>query len=179
MEHGLNGNERQLLYPIFKWTLPYDKIVCKINTGNVGGVNNSITPTGTPYFSRNVYCADFSADSVSMETKWVFVHEMTHVWQYYHRINVLMSAVGLTIVTLGKYENGYPYNLRPVKKFDSFNIEQQASIVGDYYALTQSGATLYNKDPNPSIVEYFDLIAQLRHSGPPHTPSNADYDGIP
>lgn len=178
MEHRLNGPEKSLLYTVFKSTLPYDRIVCKINTANVGGVSNSITPTGTPYFSSKVYCGDFSKDSVSADIKWVFFHEMTHVWQYYHRTNVLTSAVGIAIVTRGDYESGYPYSLRPARQLSGFNIEQQAAIVADYWIMTQSGMPVYNTDSTPKVSEYFDLIAELRNSGLPHIPSVSDYDGI-
>jgi len=178
MEHRLTGPERMLLYTVFKATLPYNEIVCRINTGNIGGANNSITPTGNPYFSSQVYCADFSKDGVSLDAKWVFFHEMTHVWQYYHRINVLMSAIGLTIVSLGKYEKGYPYKLRPPVQFSSYNIEQQAALVADYWIMTKGGRPVYNQDNNPVLSDYTSLITQLQTSGPPHTPSNDDYNGI-
>jgi len=166
MDRYLTSSEKEMLRQIFKNTLPYDKIVCRINRHNVGGTYNSITPAGIPYFSTSIFCGDFSI--ASDDRQWIFVHEMTHVWQWWHRIYPTLSAVGLFIGKAGQYENAYPYDLTPKKSFLAFNIEQQASIVADYWALNNNkNVALRNNDPQPALADYWDLIRQLQTSGPP------------
>jgi hypothetical protein len=179
MHHKLNANERQLLSTVFKQTLPYDSIVCKVNSLKTGGKDNSITITGTPHFAAEVYCADFCEPSVLKYEKHkvaTFFHEMTHVWQYYHGISVWRSAAQVLFDYQFKYGNGYPYSLRSGKKFSQFNIEQQASIVEDYWRLTNSLLAWRSNDPNPTPGEYRACIDELQHSGPPREPQHADYD---
>lgn len=179
MKRRLTSSEAEFLYPIFRSTLPYRRIVCDINSGNVGGQRNSITPTGNPFFSVHVYCNDFAADSVPFDSKWVFVHELTHVWQYYHQVNLVFSAIGLFVSNIKcGYGAAYPYDLKSSKDLSGFNIEQQASIVADYWAMTQGLKPGYNSDPQPRLTDYVPYIDQLRRSGPPHTPSLHDYDGV-
>lgn len=179
MGRRLTRPEVNLLSTVFKTTLPYGEIECNINSSNIGGIDNSITPTGDPFFSVHFYTSDFSAANVSLTQKWIFFHELTHAWQYYHRMDVLFSAVGLWLSNLGcGYGAAYPYSLRSSKKFSSFNIEQQASIVADYWLMTQSANPVRNKDPNPTVAEYQPFINQLQLSGAPHIPSNDDYNGI-
>jgi hypothetical protein len=45
----LTNVEIKFLQPVFADTLPCGRIACDINTGDVGGVDNSITPAGQPY----------------------------------------------------------------------------------------------------------------------------------
>jgi hypothetical protein len=180
MQHKLNVNERQLLSTVFKQTLPYDSIVCKVNTLKTGPKGNSITIAGTPHFDAEIYCGDFSEPSVLKNENYkvsIFFHEMTHVWQYFHGISVWRSAAQVLFDYHFKYGEGYPYSLRSGRKFLQFNIEQQASIVEDYWRLTQSQPPPYvNTDPNPTLSEYRACIDELQHSGPPKEPQHADYD---
>src|SRR5262245_11935359 len=120
-EHKLTAGERQLLEPVFRHMLPYDKIVCKVNRLRIGGKDNSITPRGTAYFAVTVYTADFSM--ASHNDKWIFVHEMTHAWQHHHGTNVVLAAVGLTFRHLFRYDHAYPYTLTSKSRFRQFNIE--------------------------------------------------------
>ncbi len=147
MKRRLTSSEAEFLYPIFRSTLPYRRIVCDINSGNVGGQRNSITPTGNPFFSVHVYCNDFAADSVPFDSKWVFVHELTHVWQYYHQVNLVFSAIGLFVSNIKcGYGAAYPYDLKSSKDLSGFNIEQQASdrcrLLGDDAGIEDRDTTL-------------------------------------
>ena len=58
-----------------------------------------------------------------------FIHEMTHVWQFYHGYWVNIRA--LWAMTIGK---GYSYTLNSDDAWDDFNVEQQAQIVEDWFA---------------------------------------------
>jgi hypothetical protein len=165
MARYLTMGEIQLLRPVFGETLRYRSIVCAVNDSDVGGPANSITPTGVPQFSRFVFCRDFSMTHAA--NQWVFVHEMTHVWQWGHHIWPVNAAIGIFIQTGGDYTKGYPYDLTPASNLSDFNIEQQASLVADYWALsTKKLPPQQNKNPNATLGDYLTVIDQLQKSGP-------------
>ena len=166
MDRYLTHFEVQMLGPIFKNTLNYGSIVCSQNDANIGGVNNSITPAGRAYFSSVFNCADFSY--ASPDRQWLFVHEMMHVWQWGHGIYPVIAALGIAVQTAGQYaQKGYAYDLTAGKNLIDFNIEQQASIVADYWALKSAKmAAQHNVNKNPALVDYGPLITQLQKSGP-------------
>ena len=56
----------------------------------------------------------------------IFIHEMTHVWQYGKGYNVKLSSMWAQ--TAGE---GYGYVSG--KPWDDYNVEQQAAIVEDWY----------------------------------------------
>ncbi len=88
--------------------------------------DTAITPNGEIYFPKPVYQADFSTDIGS--AAWL-IHELTHVWQHQHGVNVRLQGV-----LYRRYEYG---NLTTEgKPFSSYYIEQQASIVEDYFRMT-------------------------------------------
>ena len=164
MARHLTTLEIQMLKPVFQNTLRYDSIVCEINEANIGGAANSITPAGVAHFSKFVYCPDFSKTNGAHQ--WVFVHEMAHVWQWGHHILPVNAAIGLFLQTAGAYTKAYPYDLTPGKRFTDFNIEQQASIVADYWALlTKKLVPQNNNNPKATLADYTDVIKQLQTSG--------------
>jgi hypothetical protein len=164
MGRKLTNLEGHMLQPIFKDTLRYGEIVCKINEANIGGASNSITPAGVAYFSKQVYCSDFSKANAG--DKWVFVHEMMHVWQWGHAFYPVHAAIGLFLQTAADYANAYPYDLATEKNLIDFNIEQQASVVADYWALANNLAPLNNKNKKATVSDYGAFIDQLQKSGP-------------
>lgn len=65
----------------------------------------------------------------------IFIHELTHVWQSVHRKNPL-DYIGDSLSNQLRYKaDAYTYDSSKVgkAKWDSFNAEQQASIVEDWY----------------------------------------------
>ncbi len=67
-----------------------------------------------------------------------FIHELTHVWQGYHRKHSWeymvesMLAQGHAIITSGDRNEAYDYV--PGEPWDSYNVEQQAHMVQDWFA---------------------------------------------
>jgi hypothetical protein len=56
----------------------------------------------------------------------VFVHEMMHVWQYFHGYNVKLSSMwGQTL--------GDGYEVVLGQSWDDYNVEQEATIVEKWY----------------------------------------------
>ena len=116
--------------------------------------DTAMTPNGEIYFPKQVYKEDFSTN-VS-DAGWI-LHELTHVWQYQH---------GVWVKVLAPFSRNYRYgSLASRPSYSSFNIEQQAAIVEDYYRVTQHARTT---NGNGSIDDYRAVIPFLPHSKPRH-----------
>lgn len=85
----------------------------------------AVTPNGELYFPAGVYKPDFS---VSLADAAWLVHEMTHVWQHQQGMWLRVRAV---------FNHKYPYgNLSDRSPtLTGWGVEQQASIVADYYLI--------------------------------------------
>lgn len=59
-----------------------------------------------------------------------FIHELVHVWQYYHGYWV----VSRSLWAQSRFGAGYAYTLSRDDAWDDFNVEQQAHLVEDWYA---------------------------------------------
>jgi hypothetical protein len=166
MARGITTGEYLLIKDVFKDTLRYPAIRCDQNKANIGGKENSLTPAGVIYFSTKQYCEDFSQTLDGFQ-RWLFVHEMMHVWQWGHDVYPVWQALGLLIAHGGDYDAAYPYDLTPGKSLTDYNIEQQASIVADYWALlTKQHKVRDNRNTLATIAEYLPLIAELQAAGP-------------
>ena len=88
----------------------------------------------TIYFGPDVYSDGANAP----RTAATFIHELTHVWQGYYRKHSWeymvesMLAQGHAIITSGDRNEAYAYV--PGEPWDSYNVEQQAHIIQDWYA---------------------------------------------
>jgi hypothetical protein len=65
----------------------------------------------------------------------IFIHELTHVWQYYQ---------GYWVILRSAYANklGAGYKYAPGAPWDSYNVEQQADIVADWYVAHMSSSDI-------------------------------------
>src|ERR1700693_2091340 len=150
----LTGPEIRLLRDVYKQTLRYEAIRCDMADVNA----KAITPAGVAYFSKPNYCDDFSKGTPFK--RWLFVHEMMHVWQWGHHIWPVNAAVCLWIKFGGIYEKAYPYDLTPGKTLTAYNIEQQASIVADYWGLlTNTTNPRDNNNFEATLSDYTAVIA--------------------
>ena len=156
MERPLTIGEKNLLVKVFKTMLPYGDILVHINSAHIGGEDNSITPEGNPYFSPQHYKADFSLAALS--DQWLFFHELTHSWQYFHNISPILNAIALAIASIGNYQGIYKYDLAGKTRMKDFNIEQQASLVADYFSLSHGGKTNDNVKASPQVTDYDTVI---------------------
>lgn len=87
----------------------------------------SMSPNGEMYF-REDYRPDFSrADRIRQH---IFIHELSHGWQYQQGMNVKLRGVGSWAA---KYD--YALDSWPLS---TYGMEQQAQIIADYFLLTQS-----------------------------------------
>ena len=135
----LTEGEIALCRSIFPEELPYDGVrLCDGPAVNDAAEraflngNTAITLRRTIYL-KILFHADFSAPSVSASARRLFVHEMTHVWQW-RRLGVarflgryardLLSCRG-NAAAMYRYEA----DARP---FPGCRLEAQAEMVGDY-----------------------------------------------
>jgi hypothetical protein len=79
---------------------------------------------------------DFDNLLTNDKTKRIFVHELTHAWQYQHRrfstrLCDIVGSRGEEVL----YGQGAVYNYTPGADWQSYGMEQQANIVADWYSV--------------------------------------------
>jgi hypothetical protein len=136
---SLSMDEINLAYDVFKNSLPsWERIVITDGLGPLPTYNNPYTDNLTGVFRLNLGPEVYS--DASDNTKYydgfgrcdaLFIHEMTHVWQYYHGYCVVLPSLWAN--TLGA---GYEY--LPGAPWGDYNVEQQAHIVEDWHLCGQS-----------------------------------------
>ena len=87
----------------------------------------AMTPRGNIYFHPINYSYKSNFYASNFQSRALFIHEMTHVWQHQTTGWVIPKAV----LAGGVYE----YRLAWGKGLSMFNIEQQGNIVMDYFLL--------------------------------------------
>jgi type VI secretion system secreted protein VgrG len=141
--------------------------------------DNVMTPNGNMYYHPQSpdYRPDFSTLDNSVDAQnlqILFIHEMTHVWQYQQGRNVLFFA-GLVQIRhqpsrilkekLGiLLYDGYAYTLKPNTRLEDYNLEQQGDIVADWFALTNklNVATGSCKNKPPAKAGDYDKIVPFK-----------------
>lgn len=92
---------------------------------------SGMTPNGEIYI-RDCFSADYSQGDASDRS--FFIHEMTHVWQYQNKVlNPITEAIKLNLKHKFNYSAAYDFKLDDKKYLTDYNMEQQASIVAEYY----------------------------------------------
>ncbi|MBC7667951.1 hypothetical protein [Caulobacter sp. DWR2-3-1b2] len=71
---------------------------------------------------------DFTASDVSVRDQALFVHELVHVWQAQHGLNLLIAKL-----RAGDGPAAYAYDLTGEPVFTALNLEQQAMVVEDAF----------------------------------------------
>jgi hypothetical protein len=166
----LTGGEKLLLRSVFGPTLPYDDQDIDRNDKEYGGRTNSITFAVVPHMAPTIWALDYSAGTVSDGDKWIFIHEMGHVWNWYHGGSNMRSAIWIGIKDLfsgDSYEDAYNYDLSESTNLRSYNIEQQASIIADYWYVVNGHSPKHNIGTRKTLADYQLFIDRVQTSGPP------------
>lgn len=101
----------------------------------------AMAPEGNLYM-YGCYQDDYSKGDVY--TQGHFIHEMTHVWQFQNKIlQPIAAAIELNLQYKFNYMASYQYTLDGTQDLLAYNMEQQASIVQDYFVLTHGGRPGY------------------------------------
>jgi hypothetical protein len=72
--------------------------------------------------------ADFAAPDAPVAEQAMFVHELVHVWQAQHGLNLLLAKL-----RAGDGPDAYAYDLAGRPRFSALNLEQQAMVVEDAF----------------------------------------------
>jgi hypothetical protein len=130
----LTQGEIAMLRPLFRDGVDYAQVRVIDNSFPLQPENVYMTPRGHIYAPGPLWQADFSRAGHGQRT--IFVHEMTHVWQFMNGMDLIGAASVEFIKYRGAYEKAYPYELATDRDLVDYGMEQQASIIEDYFALT-------------------------------------------
>ena len=132
----LTAGERAMLRPIFRDGIDYDQVRVIDAPFPFQPAGTYMTPRGHIYAPGRLFREDFSLPSLHGVERAVFVHEIGHVWQFANGIDLVARAVAEYAKYRGDYEKAYPYRLEPGRDLAEYGMEQQASILEDYYLVT-------------------------------------------
>jgi hypothetical protein len=130
MSRKLSSAEQTLALSVFGQTLPpWNKIMVSDGLGyDDRPWTHPAIPSGVILSVGPVIFPDCLSQEIFQGRRidCTFVHEMTHVWQYFHGYHVVLSSVWAQ--SLG---DGYDGALG--KSWNAYNVEQQATIVENWY----------------------------------------------
>lgn len=147
----LTLGEIALARSLYGYGLKYNKIWVHRESYlplNLQPIDVAMSPNGEMWFREDTYSHDFSMEA-DVQKKHRFMHEMMHVWQTQH---------GMFVRTRGLFSRfaDYSYSLDKVD-IRHYSLEQQASLVSDYWLLKTYGFRNYmylpalrNYDPKES-----------------------------
>jgi hypothetical protein len=139
---GLTDGERSLLRPLFGDAVDYDAIrIVRGRAFALQGDRTYVTLGHRIYAPGPLYRVDFAAAGAQRQA--ILVHEVAHVWQSASGIPVVASAVLAFVAAGGHYERAYRYALIAGRDLLDYGIEQQASILADYFLASGRTAERY------------------------------------
>jgi hypothetical protein len=140
---------------VFQRSLPYDRIHI---TDFIGAQNRAFTvpapsvgqvvggaiatslfgPLATPFITTQraaFYLINFGpsgfSNAASPANLPTFIHELTHVWQSYHQ--EFPTAYIFNSLWHQAVSGTHAYDYTPGREWDSYNVEQQAHLVQDWF----------------------------------------------
>jgi len=116
--------------------------------------NTVMTPNGEMYFPTGIFKEDFSTQLPDRQH--LFMHEMAHVWQWQMGMFVRLRG-------LGSWAARYKYRLSVKKRLSNYGMEQQASLLSDYYILIVYGYSIWKdlhdcKNPGPDSLSVYQSV---------------------
>jgi hypothetical protein len=130
----ISGAEQRLAESVFHDSLPdWKRINITDALGPVPGVDRPYTDESMREFWVNVgpdYYPnlDRATDYGYSSARNLLIHELTHVWQYYHGYWVVLRSLWAN-----QWGKGYSYTIEESDAWNDFNVEQQAQIVEDWF----------------------------------------------
>jgi hypothetical protein len=114
----------------------------------------AMTPNGELWFRKEIYAQDYSVASVALEHKYVFIHELGHVWQH---------QTGQWVRLRGSFSWAADYTYRLDKeKLTDYSLEQQASIFADYWLLLVYGMKSWRDNQAPGRMGKYRGVDNLK-----------------
>jgi len=136
----LTTGETELARQVFGNSIDYAtvKIHDKAYVPVIQPKNSGMTPNGEIY-TRDCYSADYSRGDINQ--RGFFIHEMAHVWQYQNKIlHPIAAWAALTLKNKFNYATAYDFQLDKNKDLINYGMEQQASIIEEYFLLKHQKA---------------------------------------
>ncbi|MCL2894308.1 hypothetical protein [Brenneria tiliae] len=133
----MTAGEIRMVRSLYKNAINYSTV--KVYNGDYlpFGLQHSrvaMTPDGNMYYPDALFREDFSfGDFID---KALFMHEIGHVWQHQMGANVRTRG-------LFSWAASYEYSLPKEKDLADYNLEQQVSIIADYYVLINFGVNIF------------------------------------
>lgn len=143
---GRNGrllslNEQALATRVFGATLPkWDRIMVDDGLGYDDRPYTLDGPPGLYCIHVGPVCYKDCTSGAALGSSSVdatFIHEMTHVWQFAHGCFVKLSSLW------AQGPLGQGYRTVPGQPWESYNVEQQATLIERWYATGMSPASPY------------------------------------
>ncbi|OYP01166.1 hypothetical protein [Serratia marcescens] len=151
MARKLTVGEIGVAQIIFKNAIDYSRVSVH-NAGyfpfGLQNDNTAVTPNGEIYFTPKNFREDYSRESAGFQ-HW-FIHEMAHVWQYQMKMNVLLRGTMSWAAT-------YEYSLPNYNTLADYGMEQQASILADYFLLIRFSREEWRRNKRMAGLEGPDL----------------------
>ena len=143
----LTGGETAMLRAMFGADSVWDRV--RVHSYNLWWPfpnTRAITPAGSIYFAPSNYRPDYSAADVPLGLKALFMHESTHVYQWY--------GLGWWVWARGPFDRNYEYQLVPGRPLHEYGLEQMGMIVQHYFTLLRGGHV-----PKPyTLADYAPLL---------------------
>ncbi|MBK8566305.1 MAG: hypothetical protein IPN76_23950 [Saprospiraceae bacterium] len=150
----LSPLERKLAASVFGDALKLDQ-VCIDSKAMIGCKKRNI-----------VYVSFFTVNSWGKIHPSTFVHELVHIWQYQNLGAAYMTKALRAQRTREGYNYGGIDKLREAMgrkaRLTDFNLEQQADIVADYYAIREGLKPAWGKGTQADLPVYQYFMAQIR-----------------
>lgn len=141
----LTAGEITLAKSVFGDSIDYTTV--KVSDGRylpTQPFNTAMTSLDGKLYMNNLYRADYATESA--EDKGLFIHEMTHVWQGQNKVmNQVAAVAGLMLKHNFNYNAAYPFLLDAGKDLTDYGLEQQASIVQEYYIVKRAGMASHRR----------------------------------
>lgn len=137
IKRGLTVGEINLARSVFGRSVFYEKVFVHCDSYLPFGLQanrTAMAPNGEVWFRQALYKADFSTAAAGFQH--VFIHEMSHVWQ--HQKGMWVRTLGLL-----SWAAEYKYRLDGKQLLHNYSMEQQASIIADYWFLKKYGYTIW------------------------------------
>jgi hypothetical protein len=145
-ERHLTAAELRQALTVFRNAIDYNAMKIYEGKAYFFQPNNvAMAPDGNIYFPSPIYHPDFSISPGQMA---FLLHEMTHVWQTQKGVWLRMQRVFVD-------GDDYDYDLDPAKRLQDYKIEEQASLVEDYYRLTHGLRTRHGSGP---LADYATIV---------------------
>lgn len=148
----MTAGEQALATTVYKTQIDFSKVsIFNEKWAFFQPTDRAMAPNGNIYYApgNTNYSTDFSAAGVSLAQKATFIHELAHVWQHQHGVNVIANGI---------FQRDYDYlPLTTSTNFSELGIEEQAQLIRDYFYILNG----HHRATWPPVNVYIQVIPFL------------------